>query len=121
MSRSPRWSPPPSPPGAVVVQRDGLATTCCSASACGSRTCCAFSLTHGCPLVESASGAVALGLGELPLSGGFRHTPVPHSQPCAPFPVAARQTGRADFLHPAFSRPVRPSLSTDRRIALGRR
>jgi putative transposase len=39
----------------------------------------------------------------------------------APFPVAARQTGRADFLHPAFSRPVIPSLSTDRRIALGRR
>ena len=28
----------------------------------------------------------------------------------APFPVAARQTGHADFPHPAFSRPVRPSL-----------
>src|SRR3954463_1549500 len=121
MPHSPRWSPPRPPPSVVVVQHDGLATICCCASARGSRTCSAFLPTHGCPSVESATGAVALGLGELPLSGGFRHTPVPHSQPCAPFPVAARQTGRADFLHPAFSRPVIPSLSTDRRIALGRR
>ena len=73
------------------------------------------------PAVESATGAVALGVGELPLAGGFRHMPVPHSQPYAPFPVTARQTGRADFPHPAFSRPIRPSLSTDRRTALGRR
>ena len=28
----------------------------------------------------------------------------------APFPVAARQTGRADFPHPAFFRPVKSSL-----------
>ena len=32
-------------------------------------------------------------------------------EPVAPFPVAARQTGHADFPHPAFSRPIRPSLS----------
>src|SRR3954453_12560848 len=121
MRHSPRWSPPQPQPGTAAVRRDGLATTFCCVSALASRTCSAFSPIHGCPSVESATGAVALGLGELPLSGGFRHTPVPHSQPCAPFPVAARQTGRADFLHPAFSRPVRPSLSTDRRIALGRR
>jgi transposase len=38
----------------------------------------------------------------------------------APFPVAARQTGRADFPHPAFSRPVRPSLSAGRRVAVER-
>src|SRR3954465_15491945 len=71
--------------------------------------------------VESATGAVALGVGESPLAGGFRPVPVPHSQPYAPFPVTARQTGRADLPHPAFSRPIRPSLSTGRRTALGRR
>jgi transposase-like protein len=32
----------------------------------------------------------------------------------APFPVAARQTGRADFPHPAFSRPVKSSLLAGR-------
>ena len=37
----------------------------------------------------------------------------------APFPVAARQTGRADFPHPAFSRPVRPSLSAGQRAVWG--
>ena len=29
----------------------------------------------------------------------------------APFPVAAHQTGRADFRHPAFTHPIRLSLS----------
>jgi transposase len=38
----------------------------------------------------------------------------------APFPHPARQTGRADFPHPAFSRPVRPSLSAGRRVAVER-
>ena len=33
----------------------------------------------------------------------------------APFPVAAHQTGRADFRHPAFTRPIRLSLSAGRR------
>src|SRR5580700_6725768 len=32
----------------------------------------------------------------------------------APFPVAARQTGRADFPHPAFSRPIKSSLLAGR-------
>jgi hypothetical protein len=32
----------------------------------------------------------------------------------APFPVAARQTGRAELPHPAFSHPIRPSLSAGR-------
>ena len=36
-----------------------------------------------------------------------------------PFPVAARQTGHADFPHPAFSRSVRPSLSAGRCDAVG--
>ena len=27
------------------------------------------------------------------------------------FPVAARQTGHAELPHPAFSRPIKPSLS----------
>jgi Transposase IS66 family len=35
----------------------------------------------------------------------------------APFPVAARGTGLADFPHPALSRPVRPSHSAGRRVA----
>ena len=34
-----------------------------------------------------------------------------------PFPVAAHQTGHADFPHPAFSRPIRPSLSVGRHAA----
>jgi hypothetical protein len=38
----------------------------------------------------------------------------------APFPVPARQTGRADFPHPAFSRFVRPSLSAGRHVVAGR-
>jgi hypothetical protein len=38
----------------------------------------------------------------------------------APFPVAARQTGRADFPHPAFSGSVRPSLSAGRLTLAGR-
>jgi hypothetical protein len=37
----------------------------------------------------------------------------------APFPVAARQTGRADFPHPAFSRPIKPSLSAGRHAGGG--
>jgi hypothetical protein len=32
----------------------------------------------------------------------------------APFPVVARQTGRAELPHPAFSHPIRPSLSAGR-------
>ena len=32
----------------------------------------------------------------------------------APSPAAARQTGHADLPHPAFSRPIRPSLSAGR-------
>jgi len=38
----------------------------------------------------------------------------------APSPHPARQTGHADFPHPAFSRPVRPSLSAGRCVAVGR-
>src|SRR4051794_18508285 len=34
-----------------------------------------------------------------------------------PFPVAAHQTGHADFRHPAFTRPIRLSLSAGRRGA----
>jgi hypothetical protein len=37
-----------------------------------------------------------------------------------PSPHPARQTGHADFPHPAFSRPVRPSLSASRCAAAGR-
>ena len=36
-------------------------------------------------------------------TGGFRCTGV-SVPPIAPFPVAAHQTGRADFPHPAFGR-----------------
>jgi transposase len=35
-------------------------------------------------------------------------------------PHPARQTGHADFPHPAFSRPIRPSLSAGRCAAAGR-
>ena len=38
----------------------------------------------------------------------------------APSPHPARQTGRADFPHPALSRPVTPSLSAGRRVAVER-
>src|SRR5271167_176304 len=38
----------------------------------------------------------------------------------APFPVAARQTGRADFPHPAFSRPVKSSLRSWQVAAVSR-
>src|SRR5271170_1891150 len=38
----------------------------------------------------------------------------------APFPVAAHQTGRADFPHPAFSRPVKSSLLAGRCAFAGR-
>ncbi len=57
--------------------------------------------------------------GEL-FSGGFHHAGALSIRTVAPFPVAARQTGHADFPHPAFSRPVRPSLSAGRRVAVGR-
>ena len=56
------------------------------------------------------------------VSGGFRLLPVPHFRgTMAPFPVAARQTGHADFPHPAFSRPVKPSLSASRCVDAERR
>ncbi len=57
--------------------------------------------------------------GEL-FSGGFHHAGALSIRTVAPFPVAARQTGHADFPHPAFSRPVKPSLSAGRRVAVGR-
>jgi hypothetical protein len=57
--------------------------------------------------------------GEL-FSGGFHPAGALSIRTVAPFPVAARQTGHADFPHPAFSHPVRPSLSAGRRVALGR-
>jgi hypothetical protein len=38
----------------------------------------------------------------------------------APSPHPARQTGHADLPHPAFSRPIRPSLSAGRRVAVER-
>jgi hypothetical protein len=49
------------------------------------------------------------------VSGGFRLLPVPYfRRTMAPFPIAARQTGHADLPRPAFSRPVKPSLSASR-------
>jgi hypothetical protein len=57
--------------------------------------------------------------GEL-FSGGFHPAGALSIRTVAPFPVAARQTGHADFPHPAFSRPVRSSLSAGRPVALGR-
>jgi hypothetical protein len=57
--------------------------------------------------------------GEL-FSGGFHPAGALSIRTVAPFPVAARQTGHADFPHPAFSHPVRPSLSAGRRVAVGR-
>src|ERR1019366_6344333 len=40
-------------------------------------------------------------------------------QAVAPFPVAARQTGQADFPHPAFTHSIKPSLLAGRRGAQG--
>src|SRR4051794_10837211 len=42
------------------------------------------------------------------------------SSTLAPSPHPARQTGRADLPHPAFSRPIRPSLSAGRYAVAGR-
>ena len=67
--------------------------------------------------VESRCGAAAVGRTYLlpPLSScGLTGSSV------APSPHPARQTGHADFPHPAFSRPVRPSLSAGQRVAVGR-
>ena len=57
--------------------------------------------------------------GEL-FSGGFHHAGALSIRTVAPFPLPARQTGHADFPHPAFSRPIRPSLSAGRRVAAER-
>ena len=48
------------------------------------------------------------------------HIAVASIRTVAPFPVAARQTGRADFPHPAFSRPVKSSLLAGRCAFAGR-
>lgn len=53
--------------------------------------------------------------GELPLAGGGIASTGASVPAGAPFPVAARQTGRADFPHPAFSWSIMPSRSAGRR------
>jgi transposase len=56
----------------------------------------------------------------LPVGSSASLSPAPAVRAdMAPSPVPARQTGRADFPHPAFSRPIRPSLSAGRRVAAG--
>jgi hypothetical protein len=54
-------------------------------------------------------------------SGGFRPSGALLARTIAPFPVAARQTGHADFPHPAFSCVIKPSRSAGRRDYAARR
>jgi transposase len=61
------------------------------------------------------------GGGSLPVGCWRRFRPAPAVRAdMAPFPVPARQTGRADLPHPAFSQSIRPSLSAGRHVALAR-
>jgi transposase len=61
------------------------------------------------------------GSGSRPLGCRQRFRPAPSSRAgMTPSPVPARQTGHADFPHPAFSRSVRPSLSAGRHVVAGR-
>ena len=66
--------------------------------------------------VEDRRGGCSLPVG---LSASLSPAPAVRAD-MAPSPVPARQTGRADFPHPAFSRSIRPSLSAGRRVAAGR-
>ncbi len=65
--------------------------------------------------VEDRRGGCSLPVG---LSASLSPAPAVRAD-MAPSPVPARQTGRADFPHPAFSRSIRPSLSAGRRVAVG--
>ena len=66
--------------------------------------------------VEDRRGSCSRPLG---CRQGFRSAPSSRAS-MTPFPVPARQTGHADCPHPAFSRPVIPSLSAGRCVAGGR-
>jgi len=66
--------------------------------------------------VENKRGDVSLPVG---CWWRFRATPAIRTD-MAPSPVPARQTGHADFPHPAFSRSIRPSLSAGRCVAVER-
>ncbi|MGH7080382.1 MAG: IS66 family transposase, partial [Acetobacteraceae bacterium] len=67
--------------------------------------------------VDDRRGGVSLPVG---CRRRFRAAPSVRAD-MAPFPVAARQTGHAGFRHPAFSRPVKPSLSAGRCAFVERR
>ena len=58
--------------------------------------------------VESTTGAVTVGRGEWPVPAAFAHAGASF-RTLAPFPAAARRTGRADFPHPALGRGLMPS------------
>src|SRR5271166_4566499 len=64
--------------------------------------------------VENRRGCVSLPVG---CWRRFRAAPSVRTD-MTPSPVPARQTGHADFPHPAFSRSVRLSLSAGRRVAV---
>jgi transposase len=64
--------------------------------------------------VENRRGCVSLPVG---CWRRFRAAPSVRTD-MTPSPVPARQTGHADFPHPAFSLSVRPSLSAGRRVAV---
>jgi len=64
--------------------------------------------------VENRRGCISLPVG---CWRRFRAAPSVRTD-MTPSPVPARQTGHADFPHPAFSRSVRPLLSAGRRVAV---
>ena len=78
---------------------------------------------HGRPPSLSEAGRVENRRGGVSLPVGcwrrFRVAPSVRTG-VAPSPVPAHQTGRADCPHPAFTRPVRPSLSAGRCVAVER-
>ena len=63
--------------------------------------------------VESTTGAVAVGRWRVAVAGGFRPYTGASVHAMAPFPVAARRTGRAALPHPALS-GIMPSPTAGR-------
>jgi len=63
--------------------------------------------------VESTTGAVAVGRWRVAVAGGFRPYAGASVHAMAPFPVAARRTGRAALPHPALS-GIMPSPTAGR-------
>jgi glycogen phosphorylase len=69
-------------------------------------------------VVESRSGAVAVGLGDSCSPAAFVSMPVSQSDPWLRFPLPAHRTGRAGFPHPALRLDFTRRLTRVRRCAV---